>query len=175
MPRAKYVPNPYSLTYDEIGYFKNEYPDFLCDFKTIYKDLAKYYGKSCPAYSEIQSKISMLQDIKEKAAHSNRIYIVTQYTSVVLAVVDFDEYAVNNLVNTYHLLEDLGAVADCSNEYNSRLYVFKGSKMLVCSNLSTFKLAQFMAVFKKENLVDYQGARDEFYGKPRRKKTQLDI
>lgn len=174
MPRAKYEPSPYSLIYNEIGYFKKEFPDYLCDFKLIYKDLIKYYRKTCPAYSEIQNKMSLLENISEKVTHSNRIYILTEYASVVLAVVDFDEYAVNNLANIYQLLDDFSSYDDTS-EYNSRLYVFKGKKMLVHTNLSTYQLAQFMAVFKTENLVNYQGARDELYGRPRREKTQLII
>ena len=52
--------------------------------------------------------------------------------------------------------------------YISTIYLFKNDELVQLHNINPFKLAQFMAVFKNENIVNYQGARDTYYAKPRR-------
>ncbi len=52
---------------------------------------------------------------------------------------------------------------DENNPYN---LLFE--EMIQVHSLNTFQLAQFMAVFKNENIVNYQGARDCWYAAPRR-------
>ena len=51
--------------------------------------------------------------------------------------------------------------------YRSALYIFIGDKVSRYE-LSTGQLATLMAVFRNENLVDFSGSRDRFYGAPRR-------
>ena len=63
--------------------------------------------------------------------------------------------------NTYQYVDEIHPY------YRSALYIFIGDKVSRYE-LSAGQLATLMAVFRNENLVDFSGTRDRFYGEPRR-------
>lgn len=170
MPRHKPVESKYGLQYAGIGYFKIEYPDYLYDFKMIYRDLLNYFdGFECVKL--LQPKYDMLCKLNIKPALANRAYIVTNFDSVVFAMVNMDEAVIDNLIDVYDRTSMLfdNAPDKVMTSYISTLYIFKDDKMYTNTQISPFKVAQLVSVFKKENLVNYEGARDDYYANPRRK------
>lgn len=174
MPRSKPIESKYSLQYAEIGCFKTEYPDYLFDFKLIYRDVMDCMKDFEEAVTAIKPKYEMLTKLNIKPALSNRTYIVTSYDSPILAMVDMDESVVDNLIQEYehsYLFEDVPE--RILGSYISTLYVFKGDKMYLNTRISPFKVAVLTSVFRSENLINYQGWRDELYAKPRRESKKL--
>ncbi|MCC8069030.1 MAG: hypothetical protein LIO71_04685 [Ruminococcus sp.] len=173
MPRAKYDENnPYNILFFKIGYFKTNYPDFLYDFRYIYQEILNFYGDMIePIKQEIEEKLEIISQANVKPSFKNRFYIVTGIDRVVLAVVDIDEAVFDNLVETFDFLSDYDEFTPdkVNGSLINDMYLFKGNKLVKVHSLTSFKLAEFMAVFKNENIVNYQGARDEWYAKPRRK------
>lgn len=171
MPRAKYVHSEYALQYNMIGYFKSKYPDFLFDFKYIYKDLIDFFDNSSIPVNQIKSKSEILESIKISPNLTNRTYIVTNYDDVVFAAVNMDCSVVDNLIDVFSWSSFLSenTPEQILGSYLSTLYIFKGDKMCLNARISPFKVAQLMAVFKTENIVNFQGARDDYYAAPRRK------
>lgn len=173
MPRAKYdCSNPYNLLFWEIGLFKTNYTDFLYDFRYIYKNIIDYFGDYLEERAnEIQSKIDIISNVNVEPKCKNRCYIITDIDHVVFAAVDQDEAVFDNLVNTFFLLDDLcrGNIPERVNmSYVTEMYLFRGKELCKVQYLSTLQLAQFMAAFHKENIIDFQGCRDDWYAKPRR-------
>lgn len=173
MPRAKYDENnPYNLLFTEIGYFKVNYTDFLYDFRYIYQDILSFYGDYLEEYeTEIKRKIKELNKAKVKPAFKNRVYIITDLVQPVLAITDVDEPVFDNLVNSHDIRLQYFSSKIPEKlflSFNITMYLFKDEEMIQVHSLNTFQLAQFMAVFKNENIVNYQGARDCWYAAPRR-------
>ena len=175
MPRSKLTTNQYSLLYSKIGYFKTEYPDFIYDFSLIYKSLLEIYlgteFEKLSFFSNTKEKMISLQKTHFKPHFDNRFYIVTAYDSPVLAVVNMDEPVIDNIIDTYNTLSFIND--DCPERipgsYFCTLFVFKGNEMVLKSFISPYKMAHFMAAFKNENLINYQGVRDSLYAAPRRR------
>lgn len=176
MSRAKYdESNPYNLLIWKIGYFKINYSDFLYDFRYIYKDILDYFGNSIVPYDKkVKELLDIVSTANVKPSFKNRIYIITDIYEVVLAVVDIDEDVFDNLVNTFDFWEGLDPLRPekIILTYATTMYLFKGEELVKIHSLNTMKLAEFMAVFKNENIVNYQGARDTWYAEPRRKAKQ---
>lgn len=172
MPRAKYDENnPYNLLFSEIGWFKVNYTDFLYDFRFIYQDVLDFFGDKIVPYDEdIKERLNVISKANVKPSLKNRFYIITDICEVVLAVVDIDEAVFDNLVETFRFLDEYQPFKpeSVNLSFISTMYLFKGEKLVQLHSLSPRKLAQFMAVFKNENIVNYQGARDDWYAKPRR-------
>lgn len=175
MPRAKYDENnPYNLLFFKIGCFKVNYTDFLYDFRFIYQDILDFYGdKISPYDKDIEERLKIISKANVKPAFKNRFYIITNIGEVVLAVVDIDEPIFDNLVMTFKICQAFKEDDPFSPEvinmsYVSTIYLFEGNELVQMNNISPFELAKFMAVFKNENIVNYQGARDDYYAKPRR-------
>lgn len=173
MPRSKFVDSQYTLQYAEIGYFKEQYPDYLFDFKLIYQDLMNDLIDFKEAEAEVKLKYEILNKLKVKPTLSNRVYIITSYDSPVLAMVNMDESVVDNLIKEYQYSFCFEDVPErIMGSYISTLYIFKGEKMCLNTHISPFKVAMFTSVFKAENLVNYQGWRDTLYAKPRRERKK---
>lgn len=173
MPRYKSVESKYVLQYAQIGYFKIEYPDYLYDFKLIYQDLINYFdGFECVKL--FQPKYDMLCKLNIKPALTNRTYIVTNFDDVVFAMVNMDEAVIDNLIDVYDRTSMLfdNAPDKVMTSYISTLYIFKGEKMYTNTQISPFKMAQLISVFKGSNLVNFSGARDDYYAKPRRERKK---
>lgn len=174
MPRAKYDnDNPYNLLFHEIGWFKVNYTDFLYDFRYIYDNILTFYGEDLPEdyRTGLSTKLEIISKAHVKPAFKNRMYIVTGMHNVVLAAVDLDDVVFENLVETYEFLESVDnsiLPAKLNMCFVTAMYLFKGDHLCRIDYLTSRKLAEFMMVFKNENLVNYQGARDSWYGKPRR-------
>ncbi len=169
MPRYGFVKSKYVLQYAQIGYFKVEYPDYLYDFKLIYQDLINYFeGFECVKI--LQPKYDMLSKLNIKPSLSNRIYIVTNFDSVVFTMVNMDEAVVDNLIEEFEPLHPFfeNTPDRLMTSYISTLYIFKGEKMFTKTPISPFRVAELISVFKNENLVNFSGARDHYYAKPRR-------
>lgn len=175
MPRSKLIMDQYSLLYTQIGYFKIGYPDFIYDFSLIYKSLLDVYSgtefEKLSFFSKMKEKMILLKNAHIKPQLNNRFYIVTSYDSPVLAVVNMDESVIDNIIQTYDKLSFI--TEDCPEKipgsYLCTLFVFKGDKMHLNSFISPYKMAQFIAAFKTENLINYQGVRDSLYAEPRRR------
>ena len=174
MPRYSPVRSKYILQYSQIGYFKVEYPDYLYDFKLIYQDLINYFdGFECVKI--IQPKYDMLSKINIKPSLSNRVYIITNFDSVIFTMVNMDEAVVDNLIERFepsHLFFE-NAPDRLMTSYISTLYIFKGEKMFTKTPKYPFSVAELISVFKNENLVNFSGARDAYYAKPRRDHKKL--
>lgn len=173
MPRAKVEFSKYDLQYAMIGSFKKNYPDYLYDFKCIYHNLLDFFGDNCTdQINEIRSRTQVLDSLNIVPTENNRTYIITNYDSVVFTMVNMDNAVIDNLIDVY----DIPVIHYLNEEqpeklfggYVSSLYIFKEDKMCLKRRISPVLLAKLMAVFKNENLVNYQGARDSYYGKPRR-------
>lgn len=88
---------------------------------------------------------------------------MTNIYDVVLAVVDLDDAVFDNIVDTFDFLSSLDAciLPEKMNMcYVTNMYLFKGDKLVSTHSVTTRKLAEFLMVFKNENIVNYQGARD---------------
>lgn len=175
MPRYGFKESKYSLLYDSIGYFKIEYEDYIYDFKHIYKDLSEFFSDT--AYEKhFKDKYAILSKVNIKPTLSNRMYIITNFDRPVFTMVNMDESVIDHLIDTYKFLtfmsENIPQKVFAS--YISSLYIFKNDKMCLKERISPCKVAELVSVFKKENLVNYEGARDDYYAKPRReyKKSQ---
>lgn len=174
MPRAKYdSSSPYNFAVSSIGCFKKSIPDFIYDFNIIYPKLYNFFASAGYETEAVKSfsAYEIIKNVKAKPEHGNRIYIVTGMNNPVLAVVDMDCAVVDNLIDSFDFLSDFEEYTPeaCLLSYYSTLYVFVGNELKLEHNLSPFKVAQLMAVFKNENFVSYVGARDSYYGAPRRK------
>lgn len=175
MPRSKPDISKLSLLYNQLGYFKVEYPDFIFDFHMIYKDLIEYFSntpfKDSSKYSEIKEKMALTKRANVKPQLDNRFYIITSYDCPVLAVVNMDNAVIDNFIENYRQSSFLTMDTPESvfGAYISSLYVFKSDKMVLNSRISPYQMAKFMAAFKNENIVNYQGVRDSLYAEPRRK------
>ena len=162
------------ILFGEIGCFKKEYPDFVYDYSLICKDLADYFGSECDYTQKLLDKAELTEMTRIKPQLDNRFYIVTNYDDIVLAVVNMDEAVIDNFLKSfkyYWFSDDAPERVMCS--YISSLYVFRGEKMVLKQRISPFTVAQLIAAFKAENLVDFRGVRDSFYGAPRRRKKSL--
>ena len=178
MPRAKYDDtNPYNLLFHEVGYFKVNYTDFLYDFRFIYKDILDFYGDSLQSYAKnIQMKLDTVCKANVKPSFKNRIYIITDICNPVLAIVDMDDAVFDNMADRFSFFEDMGLSLTPDKmllSYAITMYLFKGDSLCKVHSLTPRKLAEFMAVFKNENIVNYQGARDSWYGEPRRRAKKV--
>lgn len=172
MPRAKYdETNPYNYLFTGIGFFKVNYADFLYDFRYIYKDILDFFGDSISFCEEkIKKRLDIILKANVKPTLKNRFYIVTNICDVVLAVVDMDDDVFDNLIQTFEIEDEYNAFSpDVINAcYITNMYLFKDNKLVKIHPITSYRMAQFMAVFKNENIVNYQGARDYWYAKPRR-------
>lgn len=90
---------------------------------------------------------------------------------MVFAVIDVDDCIVDNIIGTFNFLSNFqeSKPKACFMSYYSSLYVFKGNKLELEYDLAPYKMAQLLLAFKQENIVDFSGVRDHYYGEPRRK------
>ncbi len=162
------------ILFGEIGCFKKEYPDFVYDYGLICKDLADYFGSEFDYTEKLLDKAELMEKTQIKPQLDNRFYIVTYYDDIVLAVVNMDEAVIDNFLKTfkYYWISD-DAPERIMGSYVSSLYVFRGENMVLKQRISPFTVAQLIAAFKTENLVDFRGVRDAFYGAPRRRKKSF--
>lgn len=172
MPRAKFDSNQeHILQMFDVANLKSYSTDLLYDAKIIYKtQLQKYrewFLKDDLEHTENQ--IKLLESIKIVPINKMRVYIVSCDTSICFAMYNMDECVVDNLCNVFDLVGTSLDEAELVNpNFRSTLFVFKEKELVLSEEISTTQLATLMAVFHKENLVNYSGARYDYYGKPRR-------
>lgn len=177
MPRHSLPENePYLLDMVDIAYLKTYSTDLLYDFKIVYREFLNQFSEylSLKDQLEMERHIQKLSALKFKPLAKTRVYIITGSLYVCLALFGMDECVVDNLAYTYDLCN-----SDVPNPGNppftSVLYIFKGNDLVSSNYLSAAQMAKLMAVFHKENLVDFSGARYDLYGKPRRaEKSRTD-
>lgn len=173
MPRARgSVPNglDHWLCY-RLGRFKEYTPDLIFDARVIYqKQLEKfeqwYFQENWDAAQDIYQELCRA---KAFPTHSLRLYVVTNDVHISLALYDMDERVIRELVATYSQFgcsndEDL---IDVKPSFRTAIFVFENLDLILYEELSTLQLADLMAVFRKENLVDFAPLRDALYRTPR--------
>jgi hypothetical protein len=172
MPRAKFDSNQeHILQMARIANLKSYSTDLLYDAKIIYKEQLQKYREWFfeDDLKHIEDKIKALESIKIVPINKSRVYIVSCDTFICFAMYNMDECVVDNLCNVFNLagipLDETELVKPV---FRSTLFVFKGKELLLSEEISTTQLAKLMAIFHKENLVNYSGIRYDFYGKPRR-------
>lgn len=173
MPRAKSsLPEEHGLLYADIAYLKRYSPDLLADAKVIYKEqLQRFEPWMLPGHlAKHKHILAELRSVKVKREFKTRVYIVSGVDSFKLVMFGMDECVIEHLAATYDLVEaDPIEVVEATHPYfRSALFIFKDSKLVGRYELTSGQLSTLMAVFNKENLINYSGARDDYYGKPRR-------
>lgn len=178
MPRSKSsLPDEHGLLYVDIANLKNYCSDLLLDAKTIYAtQLQKLGGWMTPDHvATMEERLQELSTLKFDPQHTTRVYIVTEADFFRLVMFGMDDCVVDYLDYKYGMPGDLDLssantyqyVDEIHPYYRSALYIFIGDKVSRYE-LSAGQLATLMAVFHNENLVDFSGTRDRFYGEPRR-------
>lgn len=176
MPRFKHVfTEEHALLYIQIAAVKGYYPDLLLDAKTIYEMQLQRLGgwMLSDDFWELKQRLQELSKLKLKPQHSTRVYIVTEGDYFSFVMLGMDECVVKNLRETYEVLNDFPSadnyvhLNEISPYYRSALYIFIENEVSRYE-LSAEQLATLMVVFRNENLVDFSGARYNYYGRPRR-------
>lgn len=173
MPRAKSSP-PEELweLYRSIAYLKRYSPDLLADAKVIYgEQLQRFEAWMFPDHlAELKHTLAELRPVNVKREFKTRVYIVSGVDSFGLVMFGMDECVTEHLAATHNLVkaEPIEVVETTPPYFRSALFIFNDSKLVGRYELTSNQLSTLMAVFNKENLINYSGARDDYYGKPRR-------
>ncbi len=172
MPRAKSTyPEEYGILFHRIAWLKSYSADLLHDAKSIYQtQLVRFEDwLSAEDTSEMSDRIKALSGLNIKIANERRAYIVCGDTFFRLVMYSLDEAVFDNLLSTYRFLSTVGDanLEYVSPEYRSGLFLFKGKELVLHAELSAGQTATLIAVFHKENLINFSGARYDYYGKPR--------
>lgn len=178
MPRSKSsLPDENGLLYVDIANLKRYCSDLLMDAKTIYAaQLQKLGTWMMPELvAKIENRMQELSNLEFTLQYKTRVYIVTEADFFRLVMFGMEECVVEYLDCKYGIPDGLDIsnadnyqyVDEIHPYYRSALYIFIGDKVSRYE-LSTGQLATLMAVFRNENLVDFSGSRDRFYGAPRR-------
>nr|WP_319487265.1 hypothetical protein [uncultured Caproiciproducens sp.] len=172
MPRAKFDSNQeHILQMFDVANLKSYSTDLLYDAKIIYKTQLQKYREWFlkDDLKRTEDRIKALESMKIVPINKTRVYIVSCDTFICFAMYNMDECVVDNLCDVFDLVGiSLNEAELVKPNFRSTLFVFKGKNLLLSEEISTTQLAKLMAIFYKENLVNYSGARYDYYGKPRR-------
>ncbi len=152
-----------------IADFKSETADMPRDFVKIFEDLAYVYRDSFCAPMGLMSVANTARSKIEKNRYTskNRIYIVSQFSKIVLAVMDLDDAVSNHMIE--HFKKDLDAEhpnAIMAN-YLCFLYIFQKGEFTRFS-ITPYDMTTLCTVFRNENLVSYKNARYFYCVNPKR-------
>lgn len=171
MPRSKLpLDQENLLLMMGIAALKSYSTDILADVQYIYNELLAKYGSW--AEPETEQKMRAISrsaaQIRMKPVLENRVYIVCGFKFICLYMQNLDPCVVEHLQYVYDLCNSDLEYVDCAPAFLSSIFIFQKGQAPFWCELSSGQMATLMAVFHKENLVDFAGARDDFYGKPRR-------
>lgn len=171
MPRSKWPSGQENLLLMvKIATLKSYSTDLLSDAKYIYNELLTKYGRwiDSEAEKKINSICKELSHLQMNPVLENRVYIVCGFDFIRLYMQNLDPSVVEHLQYVYDLCNSDWEYVDCAPVFLSSIFIFQKGQAPFWRELSAGQTATLMAVFHKENLVDFAGARDDFYGKPRR-------
>jgi hypothetical protein len=170
MPRAK--PDhtqAHFLEMIDIANLKSYSTDLLFDFSVIYPIRLKKCGEWLmdDDFESLKKIIEKLSKFHVKPMIKSRVYIVTEDIHVCFAMYNMDECVIDQLEYIYGQC-GISYPEDYCPSFLATLYIFRDNQLTFSTDISVNQLVKIMAVFHKENLVNYSGARDDLYAKPRR-------
>lgn len=174
MPKAKSsLPDEHGLLYADIAYLKRYSSDLLADAKVIYREqLKRFESWMLPDHlAKFKSTLAELNSITVKREFKTRVYIVSEVNRFALVMYGMDECVTDHLADVYGWIgvESVEAVELAHPYFRSALFIFNGAKLVGRYELTANQLVNLMAVFSKENQVNFSGVRDSYYGQPRRR------
>ncbi len=160
MPRART-----SWTSGIVG-LKRDETDIIADHGLICSSLQQSYERYFkPEVNEkLRQYVTHSNELKLPIFHNNRVYITTDVYRVSLMMVDLHPAIIEYLKGFF---EDY--TPDQAQEFYflyGNIWIFEGSNLTQWSLLQPQHLANLMAVFSKENLVDYNSSRYSWKTQP---------
>lgn len=168
MPRYKFDrTKKYAFEIAQTVHTKVNYEDIIFDLNIIYPLQLKRFKDFLLDDSSFYEKMNMVENLPAKITNKCRAYIFSAVYQANLVMMPIDESVFDNLCYVYDLVQ--ADVPEYVNpNYISTLFLFKDKDLVGNYDITASQLATLMAVFKNENLVNYSGARYDFYGKPRK-------
>lgn len=151
---------------------KEMHEDIIHDLKIIYPKQIKRFSNWLPCNDSVYEHFSLIKELNAETTLKYRAYIVSSVDMINLIMMPIDESVFKNLQDKYEFISE-STPKWVSPDYISTLFLFSGKRLLGGYDITANQLATLMAVFKKENLVDFSGARDDYYAKPRREYKKL--
>ncbi len=168
MPRATInINEPFAFEVANVAYLKKNVQDVLYDYKIMFNIQLNRFKDFLNDYDHytIFKDLEFLKSQNVQPIHKNRVYIVTNLDYVPFMLVDMDEPVVDNLIGRFHVNSPHWLTPD----FISTLFIFKNENLVYSSDLTPNDVAKLTAVFKKENITEFNGHRYDLYAKPRRK------
>lgn len=167
----------YSLELASVAYLKSPIYDCIPDAQTMFRiQLARFNNDAnIGQLRHLAQKLTDIQHVQLKPIHKNRVYVMTNISYIPFLIVDMDEAVIE------HMCFVLELSTECSDflppEHVSTVFIFQDKQLVLQKDIAPYMLAKLMAVFYKENLINFSGARYDWYGKPRRnaKNHQNDL
>lgn len=158
----------------QLGMFKSYSSDLLFDFETIYKlQVERFAGFMLDGFKkEIEGNIRSLHKASTglRVMNDTRIYLVTEFNQVRLALYNLESCLFNNLENlTFVDTRECNDSVGADPSHVVTLFAFKGPELAFICDVSISTAMELLIAFKKENLVDAGVYRDAWYGEPRRR------
>lgn len=158
----------------KLGMFKSYSSDLLFDFETIYKLQSERFAEFMPDEfkKEIEEDIRSLHRASTglRVMNDSRIYLMTDFNQVRLALYNLESCLFNNLENLVFVdNRERNDSAGAGPSHVATLFAFKASELSFTCDVSISTAMELLIAFKKENLVDTGVYRDAWYGEPRRR------
>lgn len=169
MPVSKFdKTKKYAFEISQTVCSKVNYEDIIYDLKIVYPLQITRFKEFLLSNDSVFEKYDMVKQLNANVTNKYRAYIFSAVDIANLVMISIDESVFEHLCYVYELVET--DVPEYINpNYISTLFLFKDRNLIGHYDITASQLATLMAVFKKENLVNYAGARYDYYGKPRRK------
>lgn len=173
MPRSKFPTglNEDTLVAANIANLKILTTDLLHDFRYIYKIRTETLENSVEesvCYELIQKHKWVSNTNNYPLQYKNRIYILASIDRLMLLVLDMAEPIVENLIDVIDCLEPSRCDLIIQSTYIfPHIFIFQGKKLAAHALIRPEVHAELMAVFAKENKVDFNGARYDYYTRPK--------
>lgn len=157
---------------------KQEENDIIADYEIICTTLLQRYDRLSDneLKGKLKSFITGCNKLKMPLKRKNRVYITTDDRMISLMMVDVEDCIIENFKSFFQ------EITKEDQEFDfifSTIWIFEGKKLTYRSIIQPRDLATFMAIFSKENLVDYNTSRFEWKTRPRleerRNKNNSDL
>lgn len=161
---------PYAVQVFSTANLKKYVPEVLHNIEFALEEQFKRFSSIMlkDDLEKLSLDLSALKNIPIQSSDKSSVIICTNFTYIPFVIWDMDMRVINDMVETFEI---------CSNEYEvypptyiSTIYIFQSHSLLLKTDIAPHILAQLMAVFKSENLISFDGAREDWYIKPRRSK-----
>jgi hypothetical protein len=180
MPRVSQNINHDTLPIAKVANFKTYTTDSIRDYKIIFKELMFYLKDSIieSAYNKLANRQFSFDSLPDyPIEHEIRIYAVAAIDRTMLFLLDNSTFMANNLMKTlkHAAPSNIDLIADAYYLF-PRVFIFWNESLMFNTLVFPDTLAELMAVFSKDNLVQYSEARRGYLSKrlqPSRRSTGI--